>query len=932
MTYLRTGALALATASACFLPLPSRAVGNTTLAMTAQEREWVATLPVLRVGVDATAAPLSMHTRDGDAQGLALDYLHDALDAIGVRSVVVTEDDWATTVSEASAGRIDLLAAASPRHAGLARHFDFSRPYTEFPMMIVTRSDFVTIGGPDGLAGHRISANLSQGAVAAAVADMRGVDKLDVHSASEGLADVAEGRTDAYVGDIATAEYVIRSDFPARLKLAAATGERAGLAIAVSKRYAPLRPLLDRALANIDERRAATIRNTWLRSHYTWGGSWQEIAWKAGPIGLIMLSLILGMGYTCVRLPREIARRKRSEGQLADVTRHIPAVVYRFLYHADGRIEFTYVGGRPEPIFNVSADTILTDESRAFATIDPRDQAPLRQAVAEAAAGLSPLQAEMRIRDSVPERWVASHAVPRRVGHAVEFTGYWIDVSDRHAQAALLVEARRAAEAATVAKSQFLATMSHEIRTPMHGVIGMLEMLRLTPLASSQAQLLATAETSADALMQILDSVLDFSRIEAGHVEVEQAPVDCRVLVAHVVDLYRWQASEKNIVVTVHCDDRIPRYVMTDEGSLRQVLLNLFSNAVKFTSTGSIDVQLEVVEAPRGVDLLRITIEDTGIGIEEDDIDRLLMPFTQADTRTTRRFGGSGLGLAICQRLMTLIGGTLAMSRAATRGTRAVAALPLVAAPTAVARLSHPTPALPKATPSLTVIVAEDHEINRELVTAQLQKLGHRCHVACDGAEALALVLSEPADVLLTDVHMPVMDGIALACALRARGCGIRIIAMTANAIDTEKERCTAAGMSDFVTKPLRLDELRRALSGGTATRKTFAADDVREWKENFGDLSILPTMVARFVTATRADLARRATIRAPQEAADWVHRIVGGMRIFGPSPEAACAEALERDLRGPYGDLAMNRLAMFVAAAEQYLEMLQKVAALSVE
>ncbi|MET0618292.1 MAG: transporter substrate-binding domain-containing protein, partial [Luteibacter sp.] len=635
-----------------------------------EERRWLSTLPVLRLGIDPMATPLSTMDNDGQAQGLSIDYLELALHALGVRTRTVATADWPDTVRAAVAGEVDLLATASASNVELGRRFVFTAPYVEFPVMVVAREDFPTLTDLRDLAGRRIAANLSQGAVAAAVEALPQGTIVPVRSVSEGLRAVANGSADVYVGDIATAEAIIRRDYPARLKLAAATDERAALSIAVSQRYAALAPLIDRALARLPERRAQAIRNTWLRSEYTWGGSWREIARKVGPAGILVLLLLLTVSHAYLRLRRETRLRLRSEAQLADVTRHIPAVVYRFLYHPDGRIVFTYVGGHPEPIFGVGAETFMRDERSAFARIDPRDQASLMAAVAHTAATLEPMHTELRVRDTVPERWVAARALARRVTGAVEFTGYWIDVSERHEQSAQLAAATVAAEAATQAKSRFLATMSHEIRTPMHGIIGMLEMLGDTDLDHVQRRLLGTAETSAEALLQILDDVLDFSRIEAGRLDLEPTPVDVRRLVEATLDLFAWQAGQKGLRIARRFDDRLAASLVVDGNRLRQILLNLVSNAIKFTEQGSVGIDVDVMEASADRQTLRFTVHDTGIGVDEADVARLFSPFSQAEASTTRRFGGSGLGLTISRSLVQLLGGDIAMRGTLGQGTR----------------------------------------------------------------------------------------------------------------------------------------------------------------------------------------------------------------------------------------------------------------------
>jgi two-component system sensor histidine kinase EvgS len=863
------------------------------------ERRWLSTLPILRVGVDPTAAPLSLVDRDGEAEGLSIDYLQSALQALGVRSRTIATVDWPATLNAAAAGEVDLLAGASPRNGELGRHFVFSQPYAEFPVMIVTREAFPTLGGIHDLAGRRIAANLSQGAVAAAVATIPAAVAVDVRTTAEGLQAVTTGDADAYVGDIATAELQIRRDYPARLKLAAPTNERAALTVAVARRYAPLVPLIDRAMARMPERRSQAIRNTWLRSQYTWGGSWKEVARKAAPAGVPVVLLLLAVSYAYLRLRRETRLRLLSEAQLADVTRHMPAVVYRFLYQSDGAIRFLYVGGNPEPIFGIDAATIMADERRAFARVDERDQATLLAAMAHSVAKGAPLHAELRVRDSHPERWVASHALPRAVADGTEFTGYWIDISERHRQSAQLAEATRAAEAATHAKSLFLATMSHEIRTPMHGVLGTLEILGRTDLAPAQRRLLDTAETSAEALLRILDDILDFSRIEAGQVTIDPTPVDLRGLVAGVIDLFAWQGRQKGLRITGDVDPRVAPCVRVDGSRLRQVIVNLMSNAVKFTEHGSVQLRVDVVEADDKRQRLCFQVTDTGIGIAEADIRKLFQPFSQAEASITRRFGGSGLGLAICRRLVELLGGHITMAGAPGGGTqvRVECVLPVAATPAHAAMPEGDPPV--KATVARNVLVAEDHPINRELVAAQLERLGHRCRIAVDGTTALAMATTWPVDVLLTDLHMPGMDGHALIRHLRERGATLRIVVMTADVMASERERCMVAGADAFVTKPLRLAALRDAVGAPIRLPADGPDDwDVPLWHDLFGTLAAMPAMIDRFEADLDEAMDHLRTAETTIAMADHLHRILGGMRVFGASAAAAHLETLEVSLR----------------------------------
>jgi len=451
----------------------------------------------------------------------------------------------------------------------------------------------------------------------------------------------------------------------------------------------------------------------------------------------------------------------------------------------------------------------------------------------------------------------------------------------------------------------------------MHGVIGMLEMLGSTALEPSQRRLLGTAETSAGALLQILDDVLDLSRIEAGELTVEHRPVDLRGLTAAVIELFAWQADGKGLFVERRIDERLARHVLTDGARLRQILLNLVSNAIKFTTRGKVAVLVDVVGDSTDRQRLRIAVEDTGMGIAPDDMARLFAPFTQVESSTTRRFGGSGLGLAISRRLAGLLGGDVAMTSEPGVGTRVTITLDLPV-------IAGETPEAPSTTARaarthvpLDVLVAEDNPTNRELIAAQLERLGHRHTIVDDGEHALLTATGHAFDVLLTDLQMPRRDGYALARALRKNDVTLHIIAMTANAMPGEEERCLASGMDGFVTKPVRLGALRDALEAVPVADKVWNLEALRE---DFGSLAALPAMVSRFAAAMQNDLAKAATLRSPGEAATWCHRISGGLSVFGPSRTATMLERFERELRGEDADAALRRLPGMVATLRAHV------------
>lgn len=383
-----------------------------------------------------------------------------------------------------------------------------------------------------------------------------------------------------------------------------------------------------------------------------------------------------------------------------------------------------------------------------------------------------------------------------------------------------LREARDAADAANRAKSQFLATMSHEIRTPLNGIIGITRLLMDEPLTPAVRRHADLVDRSAHSLLSLVNDILDVSKIEAGQMEIEFLPFDLHELVEDLVNLYRLRASEKSLLFRVRIAPDVPRHVEADPMRLRQVLVNLLGNALKFTHSGWIGLDVRS-RNDESVSIIEFVVTDTGVGIPADVLPQLFTRFMQADSSTSRRFGGTGLGLAIVRQLTDLMGGSVRAASVAGKGSRFTVTLPVL--PTQEPPAATSWQDLAPATQSARVLVVEDNPTNQVVAFGMLRKLGYEdVSIASDGAEAVVMAQRQDFDLVLMDCQMPEMDGYEATRRLRAAGFTAPIVAMTANAIKGDRERCIAAGMNDYLTKPMDLRVLRGMLArwgGGQPSR-----------------------------------------------------------------------------------------------------------------
>jgi signal transduction histidine kinase/DNA-binding NarL/FixJ family response regulator len=461
-------------------------------------------------------------------------------------------------------------------------------------------------------------------------------------------------------------------------------------------------------------------------------------------------------------------------------------------------------------------------------------------------------------------------------------------------------------------KDEFVSMVSHELRTPLNGVIGMTDLLLRSELAPQARTYAEGVQRSGEVLLAVIDDILDLSKIEAGKLDLESAPLDVRQLVAEVAQLFKERAAAKGVTLTWKVDAGVPYGLEGDPIRVRQVLLNLVGNALKFTHVGSVSTAVELARTSAEEVVLRFAVADTGIGISPRDRERLFQPFAQADSSTTRKYGGTGLGLSICQRLVQLMRGEIGVESELGHGSTFWFSIPVRRA--AVPAIAPQVPAEPARLPSLRpaqrLLLVEDSWMNQQVALGMLEQLGYEADLATDGREALEAIEHNGYAAVLLDCQMPEMDGFQMAAELRRREAqsgrpAVPIIAMTASAMQADRERCLASGMNDHLAKPVRVAELSATLARwlAVAPGPQPSAADVLD-PAALAEVARLqrpgrPNLVAAIVERFREEAPRR--VEALRDAlllgdaaalAEHAHSLKGdSRRIGGVEVGQLCAE-----------------------------------------
>jgi PAS domain S-box-containing protein len=546
----------------------------------------------------------------------------------------------------------------------------------------------------------------------------------------------------------------------------------------------------------------------------------------------------------------------------------------------------------------------------------------------------------------------------RERGRPVRIIGVAWDVTEEVNAAQALMDAAEAAQAASRAKTALLANVSHEIRTPMNGIIGMSNLLLDRSLPEPYREYATTIRDSANSLLRVIDDILDFSKIEAGRMVVESVPTDPSRVVEEVRALMSYQASEKRLDLKVHVDPDVPVRTMGDPQRLRQCLINLVGNAIKFTHTGSVTIRVTRRAARDGVALTRFEVRDTGIGIEPEVQQRLFEPFVQADSSTTRNFGGTGLGLSIVKRFVEMMDGHVGVSSSVGEGSTFWFELPFVEIPATENDCDTDTLRTDRMAGEAFdrrfkghILVVEDNPVNQKVAQRILERLGCRVTLADNGAQALERWETETFDLVLMDMQMPVMDGLTATTLIRQRELGRRrtpIVALTANAMAGEYDRCMTVGMDGFLTKPLNVERLCEYLNGfglsdargsirepsaNVQTAETAPAErspvDLLKLNElTGGDPEFTAELVKAFNTSakeTLTELTLGLAARDRTRLSRGAHRLKGAAANIHAHELAQAAARLEEAAREATDEALAERFVALRALVDETTEYLER-------
>ncbi|WP_449466925.1 transporter substrate-binding domain-containing protein [Stenotrophomonas humi] len=880
--------------------------------LTAAEQRWIARNPTVRFAVSNDTAPLSYFDAEGRFSGISADLLKMISARTGLEFKQVREAHIGQQISALERGSADVtMLMPTPVREDM---FRFSRPFVQTTFAIITRDMPGQADSVVTLRGKRIA--LPEGHVLRELLQPAWAYRfVDSESMAASLQMVAEGEADATMTLLPMAQYYTSTQHGGALKVAGVVeGKPAGLSFATRKGDAELGAILEKALLQIPPDEIDIFQNRWRPktdvSKTVWV-DYRNLIYKVGGVAflLIFVSLLWNLKIRSQYKRRQQAEELRSEqlNFMESLINGTPHPIY--VRDCEGRL--VTCNSNYLEVFGATREAVAGKSALEGVKLDSDEAQQFHQDYLWVIQNGKPLEMDRTLH--LPGKilsiyhWI--HPYCDSQGQVVGVICGWIDVSDRRQLMEDLRAALDAADQSSRAKTTFLATMSHEIRTPMSAVIGMLE---LAMMHAEQGRFdkpaIEVAYDSARGLLELIGDILDVVRIESGHASLSPRRANLRDLVESVARVFDGLARQKALTLSLQMDAIVNRDVLVDPMRFKQVLSNLVGNAIKFTDSGEVKIIIGGKQLADERVLVILSVEDTGIGIAEDELKGLFEPFSQASHGRISR-GGTGLGLPICKSLCELMGGHISIGSVRGVGTRVTLEIPFNLLPDMEGAPPVQEDALCVQHPAMRILVIDDQQANRVLLTQQLGLFGQVVFSAENGEQGLRLWREQQMDVVITDCNMPVMNGYEMACAIRREEeqnglAPCAIIGFTANAQPDEKARCLQAGMDDCLFKPVSLKALSRLLMSlagmpqalrvmpADAGRVTDAAPAAIEesaisaiLRELTGDDPVMGRMLLDEAHQNYIDdlteLGKQRQQLHPPTLSRLAHRIKGGARIL---------------------------------------------------
>ncbi|KAA0974535.1 transporter substrate-binding domain-containing protein [Pseudomonas sp. ANT_H12B] len=881
------------------------------LQLSNSEERWLTQHPVVRVVVNEAFAPLTFFDSEGNFRGVTADLLELIRLRTGLRFDIRRSRSDAEMIEQIANNQADLIAALLPT-AQRETTLDFTRPYLENSFVLLTRE---TADSPTSLAklqDKRLTIAKGNPLVDYLRSEFPRIELIETPDTFSAVELLAEGKVQGAVSSLVIANYFISSQlFEHKLQISTTIGtEQAAFSLATGRDAKELNAILDKALLTIAPEELGIINSRWRGYSASSQGTWRNFHRLFYQVVIVAgVLLVISVAWNAY-MRRQINQRQAAERALND------------------QLEFmrSLLNGTPHPIYVRDRQGLLQSCNDSYLeafcakredvigksvmqgnmsnAFEAREyQADYQRVVAEGIPLILDRALHIGGRRLTIYHWILPYRDSS--GEVQGIIGGWIDISERRQLFDDLRCAKERADEANRAKSTFLATMSHEIRTPMNAVIGMLE-LTLKRIDQNHPDLPAidVAYSSAKDLLELIGDILDIARIESGRLSLSPERVNPGETVASVVRIFDGLARQKNLSLLLEFHPANPvTDVLLDPMRFKQVLSNLISNAIKFTEQGQVRITVDLHPAaePEQVQML-LRVQDSGIGINEQDQQRLFEPFAQADNSGQSGRGGAGLGLVISRSLCEMMGGSLQLSSQPGVGTQVVVSLHLATLP--IEQLPHTVEAqLHTSAAPLNVLVVDDHPANRLLMCQQLEFLGHRFSVAAHGQAGFEAWKAEPFDLVIADCNMPIMNGYELVRAIRRHEQQTHrppctVLGFTANAQPEEIQRCKQAGMNDCLFKPLTLTALSQWVEGLKPTTRDPAFSLAGLHLLTGGNPVLDQRLLTELLNSNRLDREELLALthsKDPQSFLDVAHKIKGAARIVQATRLIDSCEALEK-------------------------------------